>query len=83
MLSHRQNSRALSGRRCPGSGEAQRRQRLNFVKILPVVVHKKILPLVTYEYETWTLSLREECNIQEILGVIINLLPSFNMTRTA
>jgi hypothetical protein len=36
MLSHRQNSRALSGRQCPGSGDAQSRERMNFIKIFPV-----------------------------------------------
>jgi hypothetical protein len=39
MLAQRQNSRALSGRRWPGSGEAQSRERVNFIKILPVFLY--------------------------------------------
>jgi hypothetical protein len=37
MLSHGQNSRALGGRRFPDSGEAQSRERVKFIKILPVL----------------------------------------------
>jgi hypothetical protein len=36
MLSHLQNSGAPRGQRCPGSGEAQSRERVKFIKILPV-----------------------------------------------
>jgi hypothetical protein len=32
--------RALSGRRCPGGGEAQSRERENFIKILPILMEK-------------------------------------------
>jgi hypothetical protein len=34
MLNHRQNSRAFHCRRCGGSGEAQSRERVSFIKII-------------------------------------------------
>jgi hypothetical protein len=37
MLSHRQNSRALSGWQCPGSGEARSREHINSFEKFPVL----------------------------------------------
>jgi hypothetical protein len=44
MLSHRQNSRALSGRRWPGSGEARSREH---VKNVPVEVERSGFVMTT------------------------------------
>jgi hypothetical protein len=50
MLSHGQYSRALSGLRCPDSGEAQSRERVKFIKIVLVLDHlfALILLLATF-----------------------------------
>lgn len=37
MLSHGHNSRTLSGRRCPGSGEVRSREHINRFKTIPVL----------------------------------------------
>jgi hypothetical protein len=42
MLSHRQNSRALRGRRCTGRGEAQSRELVNTFKTVPVSVYQEL-----------------------------------------
>jgi hypothetical protein len=46
-----------------------------------IEIHKVTLPFVMHRYETWSLYLKEERNIQEVLGVINRLL-FFNTTRT-
>jgi hypothetical protein len=56
MLSHRQNSRALSGQRCPGS-KAQSHERVKFIKIIPVKLHG----MVTIPEET---QLSESINVR-------------------
>jgi hypothetical protein len=38
MLSHRQNLRPLGSRRSAGSGEAQSRERVNFIKKTPCIL---------------------------------------------
>jgi hypothetical protein len=48
MLSHRQNSRALRGRRCTCRGEAQNREGVKFIKKHPVAAElvNKFPPLI-------------------------------------
>jgi hypothetical protein len=50
MLSHRQNSRALRGRRCASSGKAQSSERVNFIKntlISSLAMRRRGTPVLT------------------------------------